>query len=438
MNAGWFLYRRSGAFFIGGIAVGLFDWLKGKFSRDKPPVENSYRYSAFPFFFGATTAGKTVNEMTAMQTTAVYACVRILAESIASLPLHVYQYKDRGKERAPNHPLFYLLHDAPNVDMTSFVFRETLMTHLLLWGNAYAQIVWDGAGRVSALYPLQPNKMTIERTDSKELIYSYTAGDDSNPNLPAQTVKLRRIDVLHIAGLGFDGVQGYSPIAMARNAIGLTLACEEFGAAFFKNGARPSGILEHPGLIKNPERLRESWQAAYGGSGNAGKVAILEEGMKYQQISIPPEDAQFLETRKFQTAEVARIFRVPPHLIADLDRATFSNIENQSLEFVRYTLNPWVVRWEQALNKALLLQSEKSRYFVRFNVDGLMRGDYASRMQGYATARQNGWMSSNDIRELEDMNPLSDEDGGNLYLVNGNMIRLNDSKNFAEAGGKNA
>lgn len=419
--------------------MGLFDWLKGKLARDKPQVENAYRFSTFPFFFGTTTAGKTVNEMTAMQTTAVYACVRILAESIASLPLHVYRYAGGGKVRDTEHNLFRLLHDAPNADMTSFSFRETLMTHLLLNGNAYAQIVWDGSGKVKALYPLQPGKITIERADNKELVYSYTAGDDSNPYLPATTVKLQRREVLHIAGLGFDGVQGYSPIAMARNAIGLTLACEEFGAAFFKNGARPSGILEHPGLIKNPEKLRESWQAAYGGADNAGKVAILEEGMKYQQISIPPEDAQFLETRKFQIAEIARLFRVPPHLIGDLDRATFSNIENQSLEFVRYTLNPWVVRWEQALNKALLLnQEKKAGYFVRFNVDGLMRGDYASRMQGYATARQNGWMSSNDIRELEDMNPISDEEGGNMYLVNGNMIRLNDSKNFAKAGDKNA
>lgn len=417
----------------------ILDWLREKFSRDKPQVENSYRYSSFPFFFGATTAGKTVNEMTAMQTTAVYACVRILAESIASLPLHVYRYEGGGKVRAPEHGLFYLLHDSPNDDMTSFVFRETLMTHLLLWGNAYAQIIRDGNGRVKELYPLSPNKMTIERDDNKRRWYIYTEGNDSNPNLPATQIKFWREEILHITGLGFDGVQGYSPIAMARNAIGFTLACEEFGAAFFKNGARPSGILEHPGLIKDPARLRESWQAAYGGSDNAGKVAILEEGMKYQQISIPPEDAQFLETRKFQIAEIARIFRVPPHLIGDLDRATFSNIENQSLEFVRYTLNPWVVRWEQALNKALLLPSEKGNYFMKFNVDGLMRGDYASRMQGYATARQNGWLSTNDIRELEDMNPVSDEDGGNLYLVNGNMIRLNDSKNFAaEAGDKNA
>ena len=214
---------------------------------------------------------------------------------------------------------------------------------------------------------------------------------------------------------------------MARNAIGVALACEEFGAKFFENGARPSGILEHPGTINNPEKLRESWQAVYGGSGNTGKVAILEEGMKYQQISIPPNDAQFLDTRKFQLNEIARIFRVPPHMLADLDKATFSNIEQQSLEFVKFSLNPWVVRWEQALNKALFSPSERGKFFVKFNVDGLLRGDYQSRMQGYAIGRNNGWLSANEIREMEDQNPISDAEGGNLYLVNGNFTKLKDA-----------
>lgn len=408
----------------------ILDWLGGLFrSRDKP--KNSYHFSGFPFFFGRSISGKAVNEHTAMQNSAVYACVRILAESIASLPLHVYQYKNGGRERVPNHPLYFLLHDAPNSEMTSFVFRETLMTHLLLWGNAYAQIIRDGAGRVMSLYPLLPNRMSVERDDTGALIYTYTPVNDANPNIKGtDQIKFRRENILHVVGLGFDGMIGYSPIAMAKNAIGLSMACEDFGNNFFANGARPSGILKTSTLIKDPEKLRESWQSMYGGE-NAGKVAILEEGMSYESISVPPEDAQFLETRKFQIAEIARIFRVPPHLIGDLERATFSNIENQSLEFVKYTLDPWVVRWEQALCKALLLPSEKSRYFVKFNVDGLMRGDYASRMQGYATARQNGWLSANDIREMENMNPLNDEEGGNLYLVNGNMTRLADAGAFS-------
>ncbi len=367
-----------------------------------------------------------------MQNAAVYACIRILAESIASLPLHVYEYKNGGKERAPNHPLFNLLHNEPNPEMTSFVFRETMMTHLLLYGNAYAQIIRRANGQVVSLYPLLPNKMSVERDDNSVLFYRYRRYNEENPNFKDKgEIILRREDILHIVGLGFDGLIGYSPIAMARNAIGLSIACEDFGNNFFANGARPSGILKTPTLIKDPQKLQESWQSMYGGA-NAGKVAILEEGMTYESISIPPEDAQFLQTRKFQIAEIARIYRVAPHLIGDLERATFSNIENQSLEFVKYTLDPYVVRWEQALCKSLLLPSEKSRYFIKFNVDGLMRGDYASRMQGYATARQNGWLSTNDIRELENLNPISDEEGGNLYLVNGNMIKLKDANKVGE------
>ena len=213
---------------------------------------------------------------------------------------------------------------------------------------------------------------------------------------------------------------------MAKNAIGLAVACDEYGASFFANGASPSAVLEHPGVIKNPERVREAWHRAYG-SGNAHKTAILEEGMKYTPISIPNNEAQFLETRKFQIEEIARLYRVPLHMIGDLDHATFSNIEQMSLEFVMYTLSPWLSRWEQAMMKALLSDSEKGRYFIKFNVEGLLRGDYASRMSGYATARQNGWMSANDIRELEDMNLIPDEEGGNLYLVNGSMSRLSDA-----------
>ena len=194
-------------------------------------------------------------------------------------------------------------------------------------------------------------------------------------------------------------------------------------------------MLEHPGVIKNPERVRDAWQRAYGGR-NAHKVAVLEEGMKFTPIAIPNNEAQFLETRKFQIEEIARMYRVPLHMIGDLDHATFSNVEHLSLDFVKYSLDPWIVRWEQSLQKALLSDSEKGQYFVKFNVDGLLRGDYASRMQGYATARQNGWMSANDIRELEDMNMLSEEEGGNLYLVNGSFTKLADAGAFAKKNEK--
>lgn len=410
--------------------MGVFSNLFRFHSRDKPQNRVG---SAFSFLFGSTASGKAVNERTAMQTTAVYACVRILAEAIAGLPLHVYQLKaDGGKERMFQHPIYNILHDEPNPEMTSFVFRETLMSHLLLWGNAYAQVIRDGYGRVLALYPLLPNKMDVSRSASGELIYTYYRdADESRASKTGGYITLRRDQILHIPGLGFDGLIGYSPIAMAKNAIGMALATEEYGASFFANGANPGGVLEHPGVVKDPQRVKDSWNSAYQGSGNAHRVAVLEEGMKFQAIGIPPEQAQFLETRKFQINEIARIFRVPPHMVGDLEKSSFSNIEQQSLEFVKYTLDPWVVRWEQSLQQSLMLPSEKSRLFIKFNLDGLLRGDYQSRMQGYATGRQNGWLSANDIRQLEDMNRIPAEEGGDLYLINGNMTKLKDAGLFS-------
>lgn len=402
-------------------------------ARDKP-VDKAAD-AGYSFLFGRTTSGKPVNERTAMQTTAVYACVRILAEAIASLPLHVYEYQDDGgKKLVHDHPLYYLLHDEPNPEMTSFVFRETLMSHLLIWGNAYAQIIRDGAGRVLGLYPLLPDKMEVQRDDRGNIYYVYSRNSDENPMFKEYgNIKLKADDVLHIPGLGFDGLIGYSPIAMAKNAVGMTLACEEYGASFFANGANPGGVLEHPGVLKDPSKVRESWNSVYRGVNNAHKIAVLEEGMKYQQIGIPPEEAQFLETRKFQINEIARLYRIPPHMVGDLDKSSFSNIEQQSLEFVKYTLDPWVIRWEQSLQRSLLLPGEKGKYFIKLNVDGLLRGDYQSRMNGYAVGRQNGWFSANDIREMENMNPIPDEEGGNLYLVNGAMTKLADAGAFAGA-----
>jgi len=409
-------------------------------ARDKP-VDKAAD-AGYSFLFGRTTSGKPVNERTAMQTTAVYACVRILAEAIASLPLHVYEYQDDGgKKLVHDHPLYYLLHDEPNPEMTSFVFRETLMSHLLIWGNAYAQIIRDGAGRVLGLYPLLPDKMDVQRDDKGNIYYVYSRNSDENPMFKEYSnIRLKAEDVLHIPGLGFDGLIGYSPIAMAKNAVGMTLACEEYGASFFANGANPGGVLEHPGVLKDPSKVRESWNSVYKGVNNAHKIAVLEEGMKYQQIGIPPEEAQFLETRKFQINEIARLYRIPPHMVGDLDKSSFSNIEQQSLEFVKYTLDPWVIRWEQSLQRSLLLPGEKGKYFIKLNVDGLLRGDYQSRMNGYAVGRQNGWFSANDIREMENMNPIPDEEGGNLYLINGAMTKLADAGAFAktDTGQQNA
>ena len=358
-----------------GIFSGLFR------SRDKPTDRTAG--SAYSFFLGGTASGKYVTERSAMQVTAVYCCVRILSEAVASLPLQFYRYTDDGgKEKAVDHPLYFLLHDEPNPEMTSFIFRETLMTHLLLWGNAYSQIIRNDKGEVVALYPLMPDRMKVDRDEHGRLYYEYTVYDADDvdgrksTDKVGRTVRLQPHDVLHIPGLGFDGLVGYSPIAMAKNAIGLAIATEEYGSKFFANGAAPSGVLEHPGTIKDPSKVRESWQATFGGSGNANKIAVLEEGMKY-------------------------------------------------------TLDPWVSRWEQAMVRALLTPEEKKKYFFKFNVDGLLRGDYQSRMNGYATARQNGWMSANDIRELENLDRIPAEQGGDLYLINGNMTKLEDAGIFA-------
>ncbi len=407
-----------------------------KLFKRKP--KDSYDSRSYSYSFGRSNSGEPVGDRTALQLTAVYACIRVLAESIAQLPIHIYEYHDNGKKQMKDHPLFLLLHDQPNREMTSFIFREVMMSHLLIYGNAYAQIIRSNNGKVKELYPLMADRMRVDRDENGRLIYRYRRYEEADPNLKEQgEIILSEEEVFHVAGLGYDGLVGYSPIAMAKNALGISLACEKYGASFFANGASPSGVLEHPGVIKNPEKLRKAWQSAYGGA-NAHKTAVLEEGVQYKPISVPNNEAQFLETRKFQIEEIARLYRVPLHMIGVLDHATFSNIEHLSLEFVKYTLNPWVARWEQAFQKDLLSSSEKGKIFIKMNVDGLLRGDYLSRMQGYATGRQNGWLSTNDIREMEDMNLIPAEEGGNDYLVNGSFTKLKNAGAFAKGSGKNA
>ena len=407
--------------------MGLFSRFRKKAkTENQPEIDNSLSTSR-SIFWGGSSSGTAVNETTAMQTAAVYACVRVISEAVASLPLRVYRYEDNGTRVTPSHYLHRLLHNAPNPEMTSFVFRETLMSHLLIYGNAYAQIMRDGTGRVTGLYPLLPNKMDVWRGDSGEIYYTYWRElDETRTRQEGGGITLRKDQVLHIPGLSFNGLVGYSPIALAKNAVGMAIATENYGAGFFANGANPGGILEHPNSIKDPTKVRDAWEVLYKGAHNSGKVAVLEDGLKFHPVSIPPEAAQFLETRKFQLNEIARIFRVPPHMIGDLDKSSFSNIEQQSLEFVKYCVNPWIVRWEQALWQSLILPSEKDTYFVKFNLDGLLRGDYETRMKGYAIGIQNGFFSPNDVRKLENMNDIPEERGGFNYMVNGNMVKLED------------
>ena len=365
-------------------------------------------------------AGISVTEYNALKYSAVYACVRVLAETVASLPLHVYRRLDNGgKEKASDYYLYDVLHLNPNSEQTSFEFRELMMVYLTLWGNAYAQISWDSiTGRVTGLWPMRPDRMKIKRVDG-QLEYTYQSETLGFFTFTPQ-------NVLHIKGMSINGVTGLSPIGYAREAIGLGLAAEDFGSRFFANDARPGIVLEHPGRLSEQgyKRLKKDWVSKYGGLPNKHKVALLEEGIKVHEIGIPPEDAQFLETRKFQVNEIARIFRIPPHMIGDLERSTFSNIEQQSLEFVIHTIRPWLVRWEQALNKKLLVGDFQKEYFAEFLVDGLLRGDIKSRYEAYSIGRQNGWLSADDIRELENMNPLPDG-MGKTYLIPLNMIQVN-------------
>ena len=349
----------------------------------------------------------------ALRMSAVFACVRILAESVASLPLLIYERQDRGKRRAQDYYLYELLHDRPNSRMTAFEFRETIQSHLVLWGNAYARIVYDTMGRIEELWPLSPAGILDTRVSAGVKYYQY---QDKN----GWTSWISEGEIWHLHGLGDDGERGYSPIALMRRAVNLGLSAEEFGYNFFDNDARPGIVLEHPAKLSGPahDNLKKSWEDEHQGSAKSHKPMILEEGMKLHEVGIPPEDAQFLETRKFQVQEIARIFRVPPHMLADLDRATFSNIEHQSIDFVVHSLRPWLVRWEQSIQHNLMLPDERRRFYAEHLVDGLLRGDITSRYNAYATARQNGWMSVNDIRALENMDPV---DGGDVYLSPLNM-----------------
>ena len=410
--------------------MGFINWLGFNNPRDAPrmpDVRNDVRDSGTLFVFGKANSGEMVDEKSAMQIATVYACVRLLAESVAQLPLHLYKVSELdGQEKARDHPLYKILYREPNPEMTSFSYWEAVMTHLLLWGNSYSQIVRDGKNNILGLYPLLPENVEIDRTDKGELYFIYHAYTNEVPGETNKDIIFRRDEVLHIPGLSFNGLVGFSPIAMMKNSLGTTLAVEKYGSAFFKNGAQPAGVLEHPGVLKDPGKIRENWMNAYGGASNAHKVAVLEEGMQYKPISLPPEDSQFLSTREFGVEEICRIFRVPPHMVQDLKRATFSNIEHQSIDFVVHTLDPWLVRIEKAIVTDLLVEEEKDLFFPKFNVDGLLRGDYKSRMDGYSIGISTGIISPNEARRKENMQPLPEDEGGDFHIVNGTFIKLKD------------
>lgn len=367
-------------------------------------------------------SGVRVNETTAMSWTALSAGIRFLAEGIASMPLEVMRrLVPKGREAATNHYLYWLLHDQPNPDMTSFEWRELSQTHILLWGNAYSQIVRDGLGRPLELWPLNPDRVQLRRNQAGQLVYSVSIPSDDLTATRSEFRTLPQEEVLHIRGPSRWGFLGERIAQVYPEAIGLGLATEEMAARFFGSGMLASGILQHPGLLGDEAqaRLRKQVESQAMGLTKAHRTLILEEGMKWQQTTIEPEKAQFLGTRQFLVQEASRILRIPPHLLYDLSRATFSNIENQGIEVVTYTLLPWVRRWEQRLNMQLIIQ--QNAMYTRFNLAGFLRGETQARVAYYQAGRQGGWLSANDIRELDDMNPIP---GGDVYLEPVNMRPL--------------
>jgi HK97 family phage portal protein len=353
---------------------------------------------------GSTASGRVVSPDSALASIAVYACVRVLAESIASLPVHVYRRDGRSRLRVEDDREF-LLSQEPNPYMSAFTFWETVVGHALLWGNAYVLRTYDGEGRADGLWPLNPRQTAPYRTEQGELFYgSLIAGE---------TVAFDATDVMHVRAFG-TGDLGISPIGVARQAIGESLAAEEYAGRFWANSARPGGVIQYDAKLTDDQHKAavRRWKAAHEGVRRSNLVAILDNGAEWKDVGIPGKDAEFLDTRKWLPRQIASLYRVPPHMIADLEgTVTFASIEQQSLDFVVHSLRPWIVRLEQALGRVVFrsLADRRLGIYPRFEVDGLLRGDAAGRWKAYAIARQIGAMSSNEIRALEDMPGIGSE-----------------------------
>jgi HK97 family phage portal protein len=391
--------------------------IRNFFSRALSLSGGSLRDPRLNEIFGSSSvadAGVSVTPWTALNYSAVFAAVRIISEAVSSLPLHLYErLPNGGKRRASGTPLYSLVHDAPNDEMGSLQWREASMAHLLLWGNSYSEIVRDLEGNAVELWPLDPSQVKPTRTANGDLFYDVGG-----------KVALPRENVLHVSGLSFDGISGISPIAQARQSIGLALAIEQFGAGFFGRGARPGGILTFPGQLSSEARanLRRSFEDLHSGSGNSHRVALLEQGLKWESIGVPPDDSQFLQSREFQVIEICRWFNLPPHKLKELAKMNYNSLEQMNVEFLTDTLRPWLVRWEQQLNRKLLRRQDRDRFFFEHAVEGILRGDLQSRYTSYSIARNWGWLSVNEIREKENLNPV---DGGDTYLTPQNMAPAN-------------
>lgn len=390
--------------------AGWKDWLPRAF---RPRAENirSVTLEEWAKLQGGGTMAGTgvyVSPETALRYTTVLICVRVLAESVAQLPCILYRRRaDGGKDRATDHPLYWVLHDQANAWNTAFEYKEGQMCNLATRGNGFAYVERNKRQQTIGLVPLNPDGATITQARDWSPLYEMTMPDNTRQKLDASQIH-------HIRGPLPKGYIGQSMISLAREAIGLGMAAESFGANMYRNGVKPSGLLTHPAKVgpQAVENLRTQFAERYAGLENSGKPLLLEEGMDWKSLSITPADAEFIDGRKFQRTEIAGIFRVPAHLVNDLERSTNNNIEHQSLDFVIHSLMPWLKRWEEAINRDLLAPDERGEYFCEFLVDGLLRGDFKSRMDGYAIAVQNKWMNANEVRSKENLNP---REGGDVY-----------------------
>lgn len=398
----------------------IFDKLlekRAKYSIDKP-----WQWPSLVSLQSESNAGTTVTEWKSLQLSCVFACVRLISTTMAMLPLSLHQeVKDKSKI-ATNKKLHKVLYRMPNPELTAFTFKQTMQSHVLLFGNAYARKVYNNAGEVIELWVLAPWEMKVEMIDGRK-IYTYTTPDGKEKKYTSD-------EIFHLPGLSFNGIQGYSPIKVMRDEVGLGLALQDFGSKYFKNGTNLGGFIEHPGTLgdKAFERVKGDMESKYNQVSNSHKTIILEEGMKYNKIGIPAEDAQFIQSRKFQLEEICRYFGVQLHMIQNLDRASFNNIEHQSIEFRTYCLSPWATIWEQEIYKNLLNSRERDKnYYAKFNMNALMRGDYKNRMEGYRVGVQMGLYSLNEVRKKEDENPI-EMDGGDTHWVNAAMIPIDKQK----------
>lgn len=398
--------------------MGLFDRFRRKEKRDTTGEEPFWRR----IFGGDGKVEANVTAMRAMQTSAFYACVKLIAETVGSLPFPVYRQTPTGKQKAIDYPIYRLLQDSPNPEQIAMQFREMVTANLLSYGDGYAEIEFDESGMPIALWPMPTPCVDPKRTGTTgrgELYYQITI-PQTGEQIPLQPYR-----VLRIPGFAIEGDKGLSPLAMARRAVNLSQAAESFGYDFFANGTNVGAVVSTDKALTDKafDRLRQDLREKYEGLGKSHRLMLLEEGLKFEKNTIPPNDAQFLETRKFQLTDIARIFRVPPHMIGDLERATFSNIEHQDLFFLKHTILPYLTRWEQAVHKALIPEMDQRFYYAKHNVEGLLRGDTESRYRAYQIALQNGWFNRDEVRALEDHDEIPGG-LGKVFSVNAATVTL--------------